>query len=84
MIDIYNIQDFLENIEILVISMILIFKNEIYSIFEYFNEIKNNKKNLLFIFEIENKIYIKYKKILRNKIIIFQIFFIKFNKFINL
>ena len=84
MIDIYNIQDFLENDEILMILMILIFKNEIYLILKHFNEIKDNKKNLLFILEIENRIYIKHEKILRDKIIVFRKFPIKFNEFVNL
>ena len=82
MINIYNIQDILENIKIFIKKMIYIFKNWNYSFSENIIEIRNDKENFVFIFLIiiNNWIYMKNEKILRNKDIIFKNFFFKYIK----
>ena len=79
MINIYNIQDILENIEVFMKKMIYIFKNWNYLFSENIIEIRNDKKNFVFIFLIiiDNWVYIKDKKILKNKDIILEDFFFK-------
>ena len=82
MIDIYDIQDIFENIEIFMKKMINIFENWDYSFSENIIEIRNDKENFVFIFFIiiDNWIYMKNEKILRNENIILEDFFFKYIK----
>ena len=65
--------------------MIYIFENWNYSFSENIIEIKNDKENFVFILFIiiNNWIYIKNKKILKDEDIILEDFFFKYNIFIS-
>ncbi len=63
--------------------MILIFKDWAYPASEYINEIENDEKNFLLIFDIENWIYDESEKILRDKNIVFWKFSLKLSEFID-